>query len=61
VPASLNAAVVMGLLPTKGLALPLLSYGRTSLLISCLALGVILGVARNQPRAAPRRARGGGS
>jgi cell division protein FtsW len=56
VPAALNAAVVMGLLPTKGLTLPLLSYGRTSLLISCVAVGVILGVARSQsPRGVGRR------
>ncbi len=45
-PAVLNAAVVMGLLPTKGLTLPFLSYGRSSLLVCCLAVGVLLGVAR---------------
>jgi cell division protein FtsW len=55
VPAALNAAVVMGLMPTKGLTLPLLSYGRTSLLISCVAVGVILGVARSQGSRAPGR------
>jgi cell division protein FtsW len=54
VPAALNAAVVMGCLPTKGLALPLLSYGRTSLLVSCAAIGVILGVARRQGDAVER-------
>ncbi len=41
-----NIAVVMGLVPTKGLPLPLLSYGGTSLLMSFLALGVMLGVGR---------------
>ena len=46
VPAALNAAVVMGLLPTKGLTLPFLSYGRSSLLVSFLALGILLGVER---------------
>jgi cell division protein FtsW len=46
VPALLNAAVVMGCLPTKGLTLPFLSYGRTSLLVSCLAVGIVLAVAR---------------
>ncbi len=46
VPAAMNAAVVMGLLPTKGLTLPFLSYGRSSLLASCLAVGMLVGVAR---------------
>ena len=45
-PAFLNASVVMGLVPTKGLTLPFLSYGRTSLVVSCFALGILLGVAR---------------
>lgn len=49
VPAFLNGAVVMGLVPTKGLTLPFLSYGRTSLVISCVALGILLGVARRHP------------
>ena len=49
IPAFLNAAVVMGLVPTKGLTLPFLSYGRTSLVVSCVALGILLGVARRHP------------
>lgn len=49
VPAFLNASVVMGLVPTKGLTLPFLSYGRTSLVMSCIALGLLLGVARRHP------------
>jgi len=49
VPAFLNASVVMGLVPTKGLTLPFLSYGRTSLVVSCAALGILLGVARRNP------------
>jgi cell division protein FtsW len=48
VPALVNAAVVMGWAPTKGLTLPLLSYGRSSLLVSCLTLGVLASVARSQ-------------
>ena len=56
VPAAMNAAVVMGLLPTKGLTLPFLSYGRTSLLTSCIAIGIVVGVARSyaQTEAKPR-------
>lgn len=53
VPALLNGAVVMGLVPTKGLTLPLLSYGRSSVLASCLALGVLLGIGRREARIAP--------
>ena len=41
-PAAVNAAVVMGLLPTKGLTLPFLSHGGTSLIMSCATLGVLL-------------------
>jgi len=48
VPALINAAVVMGVAPTKGLTLPLLSYGRSSLIVSCVAVGLLLGVARRQ-------------
>ena len=51
IPAFLNASVVMGLVPTKGLTLPFLSYGRTSLVVCCFALGVLLGVARRHPAA----------
>lgn len=51
-PAIINASVVMGLMPTKGLTLPFLSYGRTSLIVSCVALGILLGVARESNRSA---------
>jgi cell division protein FtsW len=47
VPALVNASVVMGMVPTKGLTLPFLSYGRTSLVVCCGALGLLLGVARS--------------
>ena len=50
VPAALNAAVVMGMVPPKGIAMPFLSYGRTSLLVSFLAVGTLLGVARRSAR-----------
>jgi cell division protein FtsW len=40
--ASINIGVNMGVLPTKGLTLPLLSYGRSSLLVSLAWLGVLL-------------------
>lgn len=40
----INAGVVMGLLPTKGLTLPFLSYGGSSLLTLCFMFGLILNI-----------------
>lgn len=39
--AYLNLGVCMGVLPTKGLTLPLLSYGGSSVVATCMALGVL--------------------
>jgi cell division protein FtsW len=44
IPAAVNAAVVMGLLPTTGFTLPFVSYGGNSLLICSLAVGILLRV-----------------
>lgn len=44
--AFINIAVVMGLLPTKGLALPFLSYGGSSLVMSLLVVGILLNISR---------------
>jgi len=38
----INIGVNIGVLPTKGLTLPLLSYGGNSLLVSCLMIALIL-------------------
>ncbi len=41
-----NLAVAMGLLPTKGLALPFVSYGGSSLIVNAAAAGIVLNVSR---------------
>ncbi|HZF25997.1 MAG TPA: putative lipid II flippase FtsW [Steroidobacteraceae bacterium] len=40
--AFINIGVNMGVLPTKGLTLPLMSYGRSSLLVTLAWLGIVL-------------------
>jgi cell division protein FtsW len=51
--AFINIAVVMGLLPTKGLALPFVSYGGTSLLVTMAAVGILLNVSSQTKEGTP--------
>ncbi len=41
-----NMAVVTGLIPTKGIALPLVSYGGSSLLMTLIGVGVLLNISK---------------
>jgi len=45
----INVAVVIGLVPTKGLPLPFLSYGGSSIVMALAQLGVLLALARRAP------------
>ncbi|HXW85415.1 MAG TPA: putative lipid II flippase FtsW [Candidatus Binataceae bacterium] len=44
--ALINIAVVIGMIPTKGLPLPFLSYGGTAIMVSMAALGALLALGR---------------
>jgi cell division protein FtsW len=44
VQAFINMGVNMGLLPTKGLTLPLLSFGGTGIVVNCLAIAILMRV-----------------
>ncbi|MSO35940.1 MAG: putative lipid II flippase FtsW [Acidobacteria bacterium] len=43
-----NISVVLGLVPTKGIPLPLVSSGGSSMLINLLAVGVLLNISQHQ-------------
>lgn len=49
VPALLNIAVVTGLLPTKGMVLPLVSYGGTAMIMYLAAFGFLVRLSRLEP------------
>jgi cell division protein FtsW len=55
--AAINLAVVSGLMPTKGLSLPFLSYGGSSLVVNMVAIGILLNISSQsrQPHEPRRR------
>ena len=48
VQAFVNMSVVLGLMPTKGISLPLVSAGGSSLLVSLLGTGVLLNISQHE-------------
>lgn len=64
--AILNFMVVLGLAPTKGLSLPLVSYGGSNMLVTLTGMGILMNVAkyvekeREMRRAAPSRVKKSG-
>jgi cell division protein FtsW len=41
-----NIGVNMGVLPTKGLTLPLMSYGGSSIVVTCISIAILLRIGR---------------
>jgi cell division protein FtsW len=61
VQALINIAVAMSMLPTKGLTLPFVSYGGSSLLVNAAAMGILLSISRRPERAGNERIGGAGA
>jgi len=49
-PALLNVGVVVGVLPTKGMVLPLVGYGGSSLMACMAVVGLMIGIKREADR-----------
>jgi cell division protein FtsW len=58
--ALINLGVVTGMLPTKGLPLPFVSFGGSSLLINMVALGILLNISKRiNPKSIIKKGQGG--
>src|SRR5262249_42796811 len=56
--ALINTGVVLGALPAKGLTLPFVSFGGTSLIVSMFFAGIILNISKGAPPPRPRADKG---
>ena len=56
--ALVNLGVVLGALPTKGLPLPFVSFGGSTLVVDLFAMGILLNISRAAPEPAAARAKG---
>ncbi|WP_437821629.1 putative lipid II flippase FtsW [Sorangium sp. So ce1078] len=61
VQAMTNLAVAMAILPTKGLTLPFLSYGGSSLLVNAAAAGILLSISRSRTPVASEKSGAAGA
>jgi cell division protein FtsW len=52
--AMVNLGVVLGALPTKGLPLPFVSFGGSTLVVDLFAMGILLNISRAAPEPAPK-------
>jgi cell division protein FtsW len=55
VTAFVHIAVTLGVVPTTGLPLPFVSYGRSNLIVSMFATGVLINIGEQRPQPAKRR------
>lgn len=53
----INLGAAMGVMPTKGMPMPLMSYGGSALFGSCILIGLIFSVQRHQPQNMQRSSR----
>jgi cell division protein FtsW (lipid II flippase) len=51
----INVGMTMGLMPITGMTLPFISYGGSSLVVNCAAIGLLVNVGQHRPRLLSRR------